>query len=200
MKKNRWPRVVTYVARNLEPYRAFHSFMRALPAIQAEHKTCHMVIVGRDEVSYGSRPKDPRYKNWSEQMLAEVGSRLDPMRTHFVGELAYADYKRLLQVSAAHVYLTYPCVLSWSCLEAMASGCLVIGSDTAPVREVLKDGVSGVMLPFGEARQLTELIAHGLAERRDGMRAEARRTVRSRFARDSGETKFLSGVAPWVRA
>ncbi|MDC6168285.1 glycosyltransferase family 4 protein [Paucibacter sp. XJ19-41] len=192
--------VVTYVARNLEPYRGFHSFMRALPAIQAEHKTCHTVIVGGDEVSYGSRPKDPRYKNWREQMLAEVGSRLDPKRTHFVGKLAYGDYKRLLQVSSAHVYLTYPFVLSWSCLEAMASGCLVIGSDTAPVREVLQDGVNGVMEPFGDERRLADQIVHGLVERRDGMRAEARRMVRSGFARDSGEASFMSGVAPWARA
>lgn len=190
--------VVTYVARNLEPYRGFHSFMRALPAIQAEHKTCHTVIVGGDEVSYGSRPKDPRYKNWREQMLAEVGSRLDPTRTHFVGKLAYADYKRLLQVSAAHVYLTCPFVLSWSCLEAMASGCLVIGSDTAPVREVLQDGVNGMVVPFGDGRQLSERIALVMADRCEGMRLDARQMVRGRFARFAGEVALMRCVAPQI--
>ena len=126
--------VVTYVTLNLEPYRGFHSFKRALPAIQAEHKTCHTVSVGGDDGSYDTRPKDPSYKNWRNQMLAEVRSRLDPKRTHFVGKLAYPDCKQLLQESAAHVYLTYPFVPSWSCLEVMATGCLAIGSDTAPVR------------------------------------------------------------------
>ncbi len=126
--------VITYVARNLEPYRGFHTFMRALPTIQAEHKQCHTIIVGGDGVSYGRSPKDA--KNWREFMLNEVGSKLDPTRTHFVGKLPYADYKRLLQVSAAHVYLTYPFVLSWSMLEAMASGCQVVASHTAPVVEI----------------------------------------------------------------
>jgi glycosyltransferase involved in cell wall biosynthesis len=139
--------VITYVARNLEPYRGFHSFMRALPSIQKEHKTCHTLIVGGDEVSYGSRPKDA--KNWREKLLMEVGDQLDPTRTHFLGKLSYPDYKRVLQVSAAHVYLTYPFVLSWSMLEAMATGCLVIGSDTAPVREVVVPGENGLVPFFG---------------------------------------------------
>ena len=128
--------VITYVARNLEPYRGFHTFMRALPAVQREHKNAHVVIVGGDDVSYGARPKDA--KNWREKMLAEVGQQLDPTRTHFLGKVPYADYKRVLQVSSAHVYLTYPFVLSWSCLEAMATGCRLVASDVAPVREVLE--------------------------------------------------------------
>ncbi|MBW8779450.1 MAG: glycosyltransferase family 4 protein, partial [Burkholderiales bacterium] len=137
--------VITYVARNLEPYRGFHQFMRALPAIQKEHKTAHTVIVGGDGVSYGRMPEGA--KHWREKMLKEVGARLDPTRTHFLGKVPYQGYKRVLQVSAAHVYLTYPFVLSWSMLEAMATGCLVIGSDTAPVREVLHHGVNGHRVP-----------------------------------------------------
>jgi glycosyltransferase involved in cell wall biosynthesis len=136
--------VITYVARNLEPYRGFHTFMRALPAVQKEHKNAHVLIVGGDAVSYGSRPKGA--KNWREKMLAEVGSQLDPTRTHFLGKVPYADYKRVLQVSSSHVYLTYPFVLSWSCLEAMASGCLMVAGDTAPVREVLQDRYSGLLV------------------------------------------------------
>jgi glycosyltransferase involved in cell wall biosynthesis len=128
--------VITYVARNLEPYRGFHTFMRALPAVQKAHKNAHVLIVGGDAVSYGSRPKEA--KNWREKMLGEVCGQLDPARTHFLGKLPYQDYKRVLQVSSAHVYLTYPFVLSWSCLEAMATGCLMVASDTAPVREALQ--------------------------------------------------------------
>lgn len=136
--------VITYVARNLEPYRGFHQFMRALPAIQKQHKTAHTVIVGGDGVSYGRLPEGAR--NWREKMLGELGSKLDPTRTHFLGKVPYAGYKRVLQVSAAHLYLTYPFVLSWSMLEALATGCLVIGSDTAPVREVLDGGVNGLVV------------------------------------------------------
>ena len=136
--------VITYVARNLEPYRGFHTFMRALPQVQREHKNAHVVIVGGDDVSYGSRPKDA--KNWREEMLAEVGGQLDPTRTHFMGKVPYQDYKRVLQVSSAHCYLTYPFVLSWSCLEAMATGCVVVASSTAPVREVTTHGANGLLV------------------------------------------------------
>ncbi|RQO54415.1 glycosyl transferase family 1 [Paucibacter sp. KBW04] len=181
--------VITYVARNLEPYRGFHTFMRALPQIQAAHKHCHTVIVGGDDVSYGSRPKDA--PNWREKLLREVGAGIDPARTHFLGKVPYQDYKKILQVSAAHVYLSYPFVLSWSCLEAMASACLVIGSDTAPVREVLTDGVNGRVLPFFDRVRLREAVLHALEERADGLRQAAQQTVRTRFLRSSGEAAIL---------
>jgi DNA-binding CsgD family transcriptional regulator len=95
-------------------------------------------------VSYGKRPKDA--PNWREQLLREV--KLDAARTHFVGRLPHAHYVRVLQVSAAHVYLTYPFVLSWSLLEAMACGAPIVGSDTAPVREVIRDGENGRQVEF----------------------------------------------------
>jgi glycosyltransferase involved in cell wall biosynthesis len=116
--------VITYVARNLEPYRGFHSFMRALEKVQKAHASCHAIIVGGDDISYGQKPADA--PNWREKMLREV--KLDAARTHFLGKVPYDIYRRVLQVSAAHVYLTYPFVLSWSMLEAMACGCLVLGA------------------------------------------------------------------------
>lgn len=135
--------VITYVARNLEPYRGFHVFMRALEKIQKAHPRCHALIVGGDGVSYGRRPT--KAKTWREQMLAEV--TLDPARTHFLGRLPYQDYVRVLQVSAAHVYLTYPFVLSWSLLEAMACGAPIVASDTKPLQEVITDEVNGRLVP-----------------------------------------------------
>lgn len=146
--------VVTYMARNLEPYRGFHVFMRALERVQKQHPRCHAVIVGGDEVSYGRRPGDA--VTWREQMLREV--KLDAARTHFLGRVPYAQYLKVLQVSAAHVYLTYPFVLSWSMLEAMACGALVIGSDTAPVREVLRDGHNGLLVDFFDAEDLAHKV------------------------------------------
>ncbi|MDV7212377.1 glycosyltransferase family 4 protein [Azotobacter beijerinckii] len=118
--------IATYVARNLEPYRSFHIFMCALPRILREHPTCQVVVVGGDDVSYGSRPKDA--PNWRGRMLRE--NPVDPERVHFLGKVPYEIYKRALQVSAVHVYLTCSFVLSWSLLEAMACGCLIVGSDT----------------------------------------------------------------------
>ncbi len=146
--------VITYVARNLEPYRGFHIFMRVLEKIQQQHPTCHAVIVGGDDVSYGRKP--PQAPSWREHMLREV--KLDAARTHFVGKLPYDDYVRVLQMSAAHVYLTYPFVLSWSLLEAMACGCHVIASDTAPVREVIADGRNGRLVNFHEVASLAHRI------------------------------------------
>jgi len=175
--------IVTYVARNLEPYRGFHQFMRALQIVQSEHGTCHAVIVGGDGVSYGRKP--PQAASWREHMLREVS--IDPARTHFVGKLPYEQYVRVLQVSAAHVYLTYPFVLSWSLLEAMACGCLVIGSDTAPVREVVRDGENGWLTGFFDRRALAQRTLQALARGidADAMRAAARAAA-MRFGRSAG--------------
>jgi hypothetical protein len=176
--------VITYVARNLEPYRGFHQFMRALQIVQREHKTCHAIIVGGDGVSYGRKP--PEATNWREHMLREVS--IDPARTHFVGKLPYEQYVRVLQVSAVHVYLTYPFVLSWSLLEAMACGCFVVASDTAPVREVVRNWVNGVRFnPLGPetiVRYLSDVL-HGQAEVQATRRA-AREFVRCSFSTSSG--------------
>lgn len=150
--------VITYVARNLEPYRGFHVFMRALERIQRANPRCHAVIVGGDGVSYGKRP--PKERTWREQMLREV--KLDTQRTHFVGRLPYAQYLKVLQVSAVHVYLTYPFVLSWSLLEAMGCGALVIGSNTAPVREVIRDGVNGRLMEFLDIGAIAQTVTQAL--------------------------------------
>lgn len=152
---SRADRVLTYVARNLEPYRGFHVFMRALPVILDRDPAVQVVIVGGDDVSYGVPPREG-YRNYREQLLAEVGSRLDPARVHFVGKQPYDSYLRLLQVSRLHVYLTYPFVLSWSLLEAMSVGCSILASRTAPVEEVIEDGVDGVLFDFFNVQELAK--------------------------------------------
>jgi glycosyltransferase involved in cell wall biosynthesis len=152
--------VITYVARNLEPYRGFHIFMRALEEIQRQHKTCHAVIVGGDGISYGKRPADA--PNWREKMLREV--TLDPTRTHFLGKVPHADYVRILQVSAAHIYLTYPFVLSWSLLESMACGVTLVCANTAPVREAIRDGVNGHLVDFFDMAALCRGVASALTD------------------------------------
>lgn len=180
--------VITYVARNLEPYRGFHQFMRALPAIQKQHKTCHTVIVGGDDVSYGRKPEGA--KHWREKMLQKVGSQLDPARTHFLGKVPYEGYKRILQVSAAHVYLTYPFVLSWSMLEAMGTGCFVTGSRTAPVLEVLRDGFNGLCTSAFDPQEVAERAIASVGKRMPSARAEARRTITERYSVRAGALDF----------
>jgi glycosyltransferase involved in cell wall biosynthesis len=138
--------VITYVSRNLEPYRGFHVFMRALPEILRRLPNAHVLVVGGDEVSYGRKLAGGL--TYRETMLAELGERLDVSRVHFLGRLPYAQYLRVLQLARVHVYLTYPFVLSWSMLEAMAAGTVVVGSRTAPVEEVIEDGVNGYLVDF----------------------------------------------------
>jgi glycosyltransferase involved in cell wall biosynthesis len=173
--------VVTYVARNLEPYRGFHVFMRSLPELLRRRKNAQVVIVGGDGVSYGAPPA-PR-STFRDMMLQELGDELDLTRVHFLGMLEYDAYLTLLQVSSAHVYLTYPFVLSWSFVEAMACGCLIIGSATPPVLEVLEDGVNGLTVDFFAIQRLTERIAQALAEPQKikKLRQAARATAVERF-------------------
>ncbi len=150
--------VITYVARNLEPYRGFHVFMRALERIQKVLPRCHAVIVGGDEISYGKPPKGS--KHWREHLLKSV--KLDLERTHFMGRVPRQDYIRILQISAAHVYLTYPFVLSWSLLEAMACGAPLIVSDTAPVREVIDNTPIARRVEFFDVEGLAEAVMASL--------------------------------------
>jgi glycosyltransferase involved in cell wall biosynthesis len=173
--------VVTYVARNLEPYRGFHTFMRSLPQLLRRRRTARVVIVGGDGVSYGA-PAAPR-SSYRDMMLRELGDQLDMTRVHFLGMLDYGDYLTLLQVSSAHVYLTYPFVLSWSLIEAMACGCLIVGSSTPPVLEVLRDGDNGLTVDFFDVRELAGRIEAALAApaKMQALRTAARLTAVTQF-------------------
>ncbi|MDR1276832.1 MAG: glycosyltransferase family 4 protein [Candidatus Accumulibacter sp.] len=169
--------VVTYVARNLEAYRGFPSFMRAVPEILERRHNAHVIIVGGDEVSYGQ--KLPEGQTYRQKMLDELGDSFDRSRVHFLGRVPYPVYLNILRISSAHVYLTYPFVLSWSVLEAMAAGCVVVASDTAPVREVIKDGENGVLVDFFSSKEIAEKTIDVLEapEEFRRHRENARRTI-----------------------
>jgi glycosyltransferase involved in cell wall biosynthesis len=173
--------LITFVNRNLEPYRGYHIFMRALPRILAARPRARVLIVGKSGVSYGAPPADGQ--SWKEIFLAEVAGQLDFRRVIFCESLTYLRYLSMLQVSRVHVYLTYPFVLSWSMLEAMACECLVVGSATPPVEEVLSDRENGLLVPFFSPEQLAETVikAAERPERYRELRKEARRTVVDRF-------------------
>lgn len=184
--------VVTYVARNLEPYRGFRTFMRALPEIQRLRPDADVVVIGGDGVSYGRSPDG--FPNWRAAMAAEVS--FDPARVHFMGRQSYDAYLDALAVSAAHIYLTYPFVLSWSCVEAMAMGALVIGSDTGPVREVIRANENGLLTDFFNAKLLARKVADALdrPERYAPLRAAAIRTVEDHYALSRNLPEWLALV------
>lgn len=169
--------IVTFVNRNLEPYRGYHIFMRALPAVLKANPETRVLIVGGNEVSYGSAP--PGGQSWKEIYLEEVRPSLSPSeisRIHFLGKLPYEQFVSVLQASMVHVYLTYPFVLSWSLLEAMSIGCSIVASDTAPVREVIDDGRNGIMVDFFQTEALAREILALLDEpaQRQALATEAR--------------------------
>jgi glycosyltransferase involved in cell wall biosynthesis len=172
--------VLTFVNRNLEPYRGYHIFMRALPDVLAARPKAQVVIVGGDGVSYGAAPKEG---TWKDIFLNEVKDRLDLTRVHFTGKVPYDHLVDLLHVSRAHAYLTYPFVLSWSMVETLAAGTLVVGSNTAPVAEVIKDGVNGRLVDFFDVKGWSAALTDALArpEAYDGMRQAAQQMARERY-------------------
>lgn len=146
---SRHDEVITFVSRNLEPYRGYHVFMRTLPRILERRPQARVLIVGGDGVSYGPRPAETR--TWKDIFADEARAEMSDAawsRVHFLGKLPFNQYVSVLQTSSVHVYLTYPFVLSWSLLEAMSLGCAIVGSATAPVQEALADGETGRLVDF----------------------------------------------------
>ncbi len=154
--------VISYVARNLEPYRGFPSFLKALAILQRERRDLHAVLVGGEEVSYGRRPEGAA--SWKAKLLAEMEGELDLSRIHFTGRVPHDALHALFRVTAAHVYLTYPFVLSWSMLESMACGAVVVGSDTPPVAEAITHGETGLLVPFFDPEAIARAVLGVLAD------------------------------------
>ncbi len=155
--------VFTYMARNLEPARGFHQFMRALPHIQRLRPKARAVVIGASGVSYGNKPNEPG--GFRAMMEKEVGQELDWERIHFVGQVPYEHYVSAIQVSSCHIYLTVPFVLSWSLLEAMAMEATIVASGTDPVREVMEDGKTGFLVDYFAPEAIAEKVAEVLAHK-----------------------------------
>lgn len=153
--------VFTYMARNMEPTRGFHVFMRALPHILDARPNARALIVGGNEVSYGKA--SGAQGGYRAEMEREVGDRVDWDRVHFLGRVPYAAYQSIIQVSRCHIYLTVPFVLSWSLLESMAMGATIVASDVAPVREAITHGETGLLVDFFQPERLAAQVADVLA-------------------------------------
>ena len=176
--------VITFVNRNLEPYRGYHVFMRALPRLLKERPNARVLIVGGDEVSYGARP--PKGQTWKQIFIDEVRGKISTPnweRVHFLGRIPYDQFLRLLQVSRVHVYLTYPFVLSWSLMEAMSCQAAIVASGTDPVREVITDGETGRLVDFFDGETLVNRVCDLMQDedQRDALGRAARQLVKERY-------------------
>jgi glycosyltransferase involved in cell wall biosynthesis len=186
--------LITYVARGMEPYRGFPQFMRSVAIIQQRRPNCHVVVVGEEGVFYGrTLPDNKTYK----QLMLEALPQLDLTRLHFTGRLPYDQYLQVLQASSVHIYLTYPFVLSWSMLEALSTGCLILGSSTPPVMEVICDGENGLLVDFFSpdaiADRVDEVLEH--PDRMAALRHNARTTILEHY----DLAKLLPEHLQWMR-
>jgi glycosyltransferase involved in cell wall biosynthesis len=173
--------IVTFSVRGLEPLRGFHVFMRALPHLFRQRPEARIVIAGRDKALYG--PGAGPGQSWVGRMRDELGRSVPWDRIHFVGSLPEERLLALHQVSSAHIYLTYPFVLSWSCLEAMAAGAPVIGSATPPVEEVIRHEETGLLVDFFDPEAVANAIRLLLENPEKGQQLgdKARAFVRANF-------------------
>lgn len=172
--------IITYVARGMEPYRGFPEFMAAIAEVMRRRPDAHVVVVGEDRVAYGK--KLPDGDSWKKRMLAQ--HVYDDKRLHFTGLIPRDQYLKVLQASSVHVYLTVPFVLSWSMMESMSAGCLVLGSDTDPVKELIEDGKNGLLVDFYNVQAIARAIIRVLEdpEKYAGVRAAARRTIVEKYS------------------
>ncbi len=187
-------KLVTYVSRDLEPYRGFHVMMRALPRLLKTRKDVKVVMVGGDGVSYGSAPRQGG--TWRELMLKELGDDIDMDRVVFPGRIGYDAYVAMLRRSDAHVYLTYPFVASWSLREALAVGCPIVGSNTEPVREFISHGDNGLLAPFLEPKAIAESILTLLEDK--SLARKLRAGARSYAEQRLSMTDYLAGYEAMI--
>jgi len=190
--------IVTYLSRGFEPFRGFGQFMAAAARLQHARPRCHIVVVGGDGVYYSRQPSEGK----TYRQIALESHCFDPRRLHFVGWLNGDDYLRMLRLSSVHVYLTRPYVLSWSILEAMAAGCLVVGSRTPPVEEVITHRENGLLSDFFDTEALAATLAEALEDRKvmAALRENARRTVVERYAFDAVLPRHLELLATTARS
>lgn len=167
--------LVTYVARGMEPYRGFPQLIETISILQKRRPQTHFVIVGENRVAYGKQP--PEGQNYKDLMLSKFP--VDLNRVHFTGLLPYGEYLQVLQSSSAHIYLTRPFVLSWSMLESMSAGCVLIASNTAPVTEVITNNQNGLLVPFFSPDKIADRVEEALdnPEKMQIIREKARETI-----------------------
>jgi glycosyltransferase involved in cell wall biosynthesis len=190
--------VVSFTARSLEPSRGFHRFMQAAAMVLNSNPDVHFFITGSERATYDTIHLED-FDSWKDFCLHALGKDFDRSRIHFFGKVDHHAHMRLLQHSSVHVHFNHPGVLSWSCLEAMGQGKLVVGSRTGPVKEVIKNGVNGVLFDYHDEQGLAQILVDVLAEPNDyrAMAEKGRQTVLNKYTRELGLQawdKFIFGI------
>ena len=173
--------VITFVNRRVEPYRGCHTFIRSIPLIQRLCPSAHIIIIGdQDGASYGRLPANGR---WCDVFLKEISGQYDSSRVHFTGTLGYHAYLSLMRISKCHVYLTYPFVLSWSLMEAMAFGLPIVASSTPPVKELISHGQNGLLVDFFDPASLAESVFEIMSDRKlaDLLGSSAKKLINAKY-------------------
>jgi glycosyltransferase involved in cell wall biosynthesis len=182
--------VITHVNNHMEPLRGLQTVARALPRLLAEVPEAQVLFIGDpNRKPYGAPA--PEGMTWKD--VCFQGVDYDPARVHFLGRVPHPRMLAALRLGVAHTYYTYPFVLSWSLSEAMASGCYVIGSDTAPVRDAIRDGVNGRLLPFFDHDALSTALVDACRDPQASaaLRVAARATAEQMFSRAKGREAWL---------
>jgi len=172
--------VITYVARGMEEYRGFPEFMEAVSILQKERPNLHVIMLGNDRVAYGAKREDGKtYKEWAMETF-----EFDHSRLHMMGLQPLGFFRDMMRITSAHVYLTAPFVLSWSLMEAMSTGALIIGSDTDPLHEVITHGDNGLLVPFFEVDTLVAQVNKVLNDKPEfrSCGVKARETIVTTYA------------------
>lgn len=152
-----WPadaKVVTYVSRGLEAMRGFDIFMEVAHKVSQQRKDVHFVIAGNPKTHYGSEMiviKEPTFKEFVMKK-----HDYDLSRFHFLEWISESALRDLYRLSACHFYWTVPFTLSWSLFQGMSAGCLVLASDSAPVRDIVRDGENGRLVEPYDVDALVE--------------------------------------------
>ena len=167
--------VITYVARGMEPYRGFPQFMELVSRLQKQRPNLHAIVLGNDRVAYGAERSDG--KTYKEAALEKFD--FDMSRLHMPGLQPLNVFRDMMRITSAHVYFTVPFVLSWSLMEAMSTGALILGSDTKPVREMIKDGHNGVLVDFFDTDDQISKLCHILDNKAEyqPLRDQARQSI-----------------------
>jgi glycosyltransferase involved in cell wall biosynthesis len=143
-------RIVTYVSRGFESSRGFDIFMRSADLIARQYPDVIFFVVGADRVAYGGDPDHTQGKTFKEWTLAQHS------RFVFPGLIKPQELARLLATTDLHIYLTVPFVLSWSMMNAMSCGAVVLASDTPPVREMITPDENGLLANFFSPEEFAE--------------------------------------------
>ena len=141
-------------------------------------------IGNKDHQGYGSASPKSSFK---DIFYSSISDSIDSSRVFFLDTLQYSSYVKIIQISSLHIYLTYPFVLSWSLLEAMSCGALIIGSNTDPVTEVIHDNINGLLVDFFNSNKLADVVSKVLKspEEFSHLRVNARKTMIQNYDLDS---------------